>query len=40
MGPGHTLVGPHALDAETAYADHRAAALGPFLATACLPGDA
>jgi len=33
------LVGPHARDAETPFADHRAAALGPFLATARLSGD-
>jgi putative hydrolase of the HAD superfamily len=40
IGMTTVLVGPHALEADTPHADHRAAALGPFLATACLPGDA
>ena len=39
IGMTTVLVGPHALDAETPFADHRAAALGPFLATARLAGD-
>jgi putative hydrolase of the HAD superfamily len=40
IGMTTVLVGPHARDAEAPHADHRAAALGPFLATALLPGDA
>jgi putative hydrolase of the HAD superfamily len=40
LGMTTVLVGPHAHDAEAPFADHRAAALGPFLATARLPGDA
>lgn len=40
IGMTTVLVGPHALEAEAPFADHRAAALGPFLATARLPGDA
>ncbi|MDQ3124103.1 MAG: pyrimidine 5'-nucleotidase [Pseudomonadota bacterium] len=40
IGMTTVLVGPHAHDAETPFADHRAAALGPFLATARLSGDA
>ncbi|MDP1913849.1 pyrimidine 5'-nucleotidase [Brevundimonas sp.] len=40
IGMTTVLVGPHACDAETPNADHRAAALGPFLATARLSGDA
>ena len=39
IGMTTVLVGPHALDAEAPFADHRAAALGPFLATARLAGD-
>lgn len=39
IGMTTVLVGPRALDADTAFADHRAAALGPFLATARLAGD-
>ena len=39
LGMTTILVGPHALDAEAPFIDHRAAALGPFLATAILPGD-
>ncbi|HZW15401.1 MAG TPA: pyrimidine 5'-nucleotidase [Brevundimonas sp.] len=39
LGMTTVLVGPHALDAEAPFVDHRAAALGPFLATAILPGD-
>lgn len=40
IGMTTVLVGPHAHDDEAPFADHRAAALGPFLATARLPGDA
>lgn len=40
LGMTTVLVGPHAFDAEAPFADHRAAALAPFLATARLPGDA
>ena len=40
LGMTTVLVGPHALEAETTFADYRTAALGPFLATACLSGDA
>ena len=40
IGMTTVLVGAHAHDAETPFADHRAAALGPFLATARLSGDA
>jgi len=40
IGMTTVLVGPHARDADAPFADHRAAALGPFLATARLPGDA
>ena len=39
LGMTTILVGPHAFDAEAPFVDHRAAALGPFLATAILPGD-
>lgn len=39
LGMTTILVGPHAFDAEAPFIDHRAAALGPFLATAILPGD-
>ena len=39
LGMTTVLVGPHAEDAQTDFADHRTAALGPFLATACLSGD-
>lgn len=39
LGMTTVLVGPHAHDADAPFADHRAAALGPFLATARLPGD-
>lgn len=39
IGMTTVLVGPRALDADTDFADHRAAALGPFLATARLAGD-
>ena len=39
IGMTTVLVGPRALDADTAFADHRAATLCPFLATARLPGD-
>ena len=39
LGMTTVLVGPHAFDAEAPFVDHRAAALGPFLATAILPGD-
>ena len=39
LGMTTVLVGPHAFDTEAAFVDHRAAALGPFLATALLPGD-
>ncbi|NJC41087.1 putative hydrolase of the HAD superfamily [Brevundimonas alba] len=39
IGMTTVLVGAHAFDAEAPFVDHRAAALGPFLATAILPGD-
>jgi len=39
LGMTTVLVGPHARDADAPFAEHRAAALGPFLATARLPGD-
>jgi putative hydrolase of the HAD superfamily len=39
LGMTTVLVGPHAFDTEALFVDHRAAALGPFLATAILPGD-
>ena len=39
LGMTTILVGPHAFDDEAPFVDHRAAALGPFLATAILPGD-
>ena len=39
LGMTTVLVGPHAFDVEAPFVDHRAAALGPFLATAILPGD-
>jgi len=39
LGMTTVLVGAHALTAEGDWFDHRAAALGPFLATAILPGD-
>ncbi len=39
IGMTTVLVGPHAFDAEAPFVDHRAATLGPFLATAILPGD-
>ena len=39
LGMTTILVGPHAFDAVASFVDHRAAALGPFLATAILPGD-
>lgn len=40
LGMTTVLVGPHAFDDDAAFVDHRAATLGPFLATAILPGDA
>ncbi|HZV84367.1 MAG TPA: pyrimidine 5'-nucleotidase [Brevundimonas sp.] len=40
LGMTTVLVGPHAPGADAPFADHRTAALGPFLATARLPGDA
>lgn len=39
LGMTTVLVGPHAFDSQAPFVDHRAAALGPFLATAILPGD-
>lgn len=39
IGMTTVLVGSHAFDTDGDFIDHRAAALGPFLATACLPGD-
>ena len=39
LGMTTILVGPHAFDTDAPFVDHRAAALGPFLATAILPGD-
>lgn len=39
LGMTTILVGPHAFDADAPFVDHRAAVLGPFLATAILPGD-
>lgn len=39
LGMTTILVGPHAFDTDAAFVDHRAAALGPFLATAILPGE-
>jgi putative hydrolase of the HAD superfamily len=38
LGMTTVLVGPHAFETEAPFVDHRAAALGPFLATAILPG--
>jgi putative hydrolase of the HAD superfamily len=40
IGMTTILVGPQALEADAPFADHRAAALGPFLAAARLSGDA
>ena len=40
LGMTTVLVGAHAATTEGDFIDHRAAALGPFLATAILPGDA
>lgn len=40
IGMTTVLVGSRALDPEIPFIHHRAAALGPFLATARLPGDA
>jgi len=40
IGMTTVLVGTRAHDPDIAFVDHRAAALGPFLATARLPGDA
>jgi len=40
LGMTTVLVGPHAFEADAPFADHRTAALGPFLATARLSGDA
>jgi len=39
LGMTTVLVGPHADQADAPFADYRAASLGPFLATARLPGD-
>jgi len=39
IGMTTVLVGPHAFDVDVPFVDHRAAALGPFLATARLSGD-
>ena len=39
LGMTTVLGGPHAFDVEAPFVDHRAAALGPFLATAILPGE-
>lgn len=39
IGMTTVLVGPHAFDVDAPFVDHRAAALGPFLATARLSGD-
>ena len=39
IGMTTVLVGAHALDHPADFVDHRAAALGPFLATAILAGD-
>ena len=39
LGMTTVLVGPHAFEVEAPFVDHRAAALGPFLATAILPGE-
>jgi putative hydrolase of the HAD superfamily len=39
LGMTTVLVGPPTLANDAVYIDHRADALGPFLATACLPGD-
>ena len=39
IGMTTVLVGARALEAEADFVDHRAAALGPFLATAVLAGD-
>jgi putative hydrolase of the HAD superfamily len=39
LGMTTVLVGPHAFEAETSFADHRTPALAPFLATARLHGD-
>ena len=40
LGMTTVLVGQRAHDADIPFVDHRAATLGPFLATARLPGDA
>ncbi len=40
LGMTTVLVGSRAHDADIPFVDHRAATLGPFLATARLPGDA
>lgn len=40
IGMTTVLVGAAALQSDAPFVDHRAAALGPFLATARLPGDA
>jgi len=40
IGMTTVLVGSRAQDAHSPFVDHRAASLGPFLATARLPGDA
>ena len=39
IGMTTVLVGPHAADAVAPFVDHRAESVGPFLATARLPGD-
>lgn len=40
IGMTTVLVGARAIGGDTPFVDHRAASLGPFLATARLPGDA
>ncbi|HST91047.1 MAG TPA: pyrimidine 5'-nucleotidase, partial [Brevundimonas sp.] len=40
LGMTTVLVGPHAFEADAPFADHRTAALGPYLATARQSGDA
>ena len=40
LGMTTVLVGPDAHEADAPFADHRTTSLGPFLATARLPGDA
>ena len=40
LGMTTVLVGTRAHEADIPFVDHRAATLGPFLATARLPGDA